>query len=292
MSIHQLRTFVEVYRQRSFSKAADVLHITQPAVSSHIASLESQLDHRLFVRHVRGVRPTRIADELAIQLGDTLDYAEGVLAKMKSHGSKIDGVIHINGPIDMLSSMLAPKLQPLTDAGAQIRLHPSHDDDMFTFLKDGNSDFALCLTPPEDGQLDYCLLGEERVFLVASPARARQMSQDLELVLSEQPLVAYDLGRTLVRQWVSHNGLFLGHLNEIITAPDLRCLRTLVLAGLGWSVLPEYLVNDDLKHERLVAIGGSQSNPAIQYHLCWRAGALRSPRIARAQQLLRGVFTP
>lgn len=290
MSILQLRTFIEVYRQRSFSKAAETLHITQPAVSSHIASLESQIEHRLFVRHARGVHPTNIADDLAAQVGNSIDHAESALARIKSRSSKVGGVVHINGPIDMLSSLLAPHLKPLIDTGIHVRLHPTDGEAILCFLADGRSDFALCLAAPTGHTLDSCLLGEEQVLLVATPAIAARLSSNLEQALAQQPLVAYDLARALVTDWLQHNELFPEQMDEVITAPDLRCLRTLVLAGFGWSVLPEYLVRDDLKRGSLIAVDGPSGNLSMKYHLCWRAGAMRSPRIARVRELLQAQF--
>ena len=81
MSITQLRSFVEVYRQHPVSKAARALGLTQPAVSGHIASLETQIERKLFIRHARGVKPTLIADELAARATEALDKAESALAE-------------------------------------------------------------------------------------------------------------------------------------------------------------------------------------------------------------------
>ena len=77
----RLRTFVEVYRQRSISGAARALDLTQPAVSQHIASLEGAIGRQLFERHAQGVTPTAAADELAADIGDRLDLAEAALAE-------------------------------------------------------------------------------------------------------------------------------------------------------------------------------------------------------------------
>ncbi|EIV3863303.1 LysR family transcriptional regulator, partial [Klebsiella pneumoniae] len=60
-----LRTFLEAYRSGSFSRAAQVLGISQPAASQHIQSLEVLTGKRLFIREARGVKATEAADELA-----------------------------------------------------------------------------------------------------------------------------------------------------------------------------------------------------------------------------------
>ena len=69
MSLSRLRTFIEVYRQRSISSASRMLNLTQPAVSQHIAGLEVAIGHPLFERLATGVTPTAAADQLAADIG-------------------------------------------------------------------------------------------------------------------------------------------------------------------------------------------------------------------------------
>lgn len=52
----QLRTFLEAYQTGSIIKAADRLHLTQPATSAHIKYLEALIEKKLFVRHARGIK--------------------------------------------------------------------------------------------------------------------------------------------------------------------------------------------------------------------------------------------
>ncbi len=290
MSVIRLRTFVEVYRQLSFSKAAAALRITQPAVSSHIAGLEAQLNHPLFIRHARGVRATAIADELALKVGKSIDHAEAALARMKAQSIDLAGIVSINGPIDVLSSLLAPRLGALIERGIQIRLHPTDGDNIFHYLGEGHSDFAMCVDTPPDERFDYCELGLERIMLVAAPALAKRLQADLSSGLTTAHAVTYNLERVLVRHWLQHHALSIDLTEAAVTAPDLRCLRELALTGIGWTVLPAHLVSADLRHGRLVEVEGPASDLVVKLHLCWRTGAMRSPRIARLQQAIKALF--
>lgn len=65
MDLALLRTFVTVHRAGSFTRAAALLGLSQPAVTSQIRTLERQLGRPLFLRQARGVTPTSIGDELA-----------------------------------------------------------------------------------------------------------------------------------------------------------------------------------------------------------------------------------
>lgn len=73
MDLALLRTFVTVHRAGSFTRAAALLGLSQPAVTSQIRTLERQLGRPLFLRQARGVTPTTMGDELAHKAAPHLD---------------------------------------------------------------------------------------------------------------------------------------------------------------------------------------------------------------------------
>ncbi|RXZ38191.1 LysR family transcriptional regulator [Oxalobacteraceae bacterium CAVE-383] len=79
-----LRTFLDVYRSQSFSRAAEHLGITQPAASLHVQALEALVGEPLFIRRARGVTATGAADELAQSVGAHIDELETTLASYRS----------------------------------------------------------------------------------------------------------------------------------------------------------------------------------------------------------------
>ena len=115
--LNRLRTFIEVYRQRSISGAARALSLTQPAVSQHIASLEAAIGRQLFERSAHGVDPTAAADELALDIGDRLDLAEAALSTARARSAEMAGTVRVIGHADFLSEVVAPLLVPLLETG-------------------------------------------------------------------------------------------------------------------------------------------------------------------------------
>ncbi|WP_436357722.1 LysR family transcriptional regulator [Brevundimonas sp. CEF1] len=288
MSILHLRSFVEVYRQGSVSKAAEELGLTQPAVSGHIASLEAQIERKLFIRHARGVKPTVIADELAARSSGAIDTAENVLAEFRARSMKMSGTIHLSGPSDILSDLVVDRLKALTARNLSIQLHPALGPEIITTLVEGRSDFAFALQPPVDARLEAASYGLEELLLVAEPGLAQDLSNsaDLGAAMTTNGFLSYDLERYLLRMWVAHNGLAIGNAEEVVTTPDLRALRNFVVRGFGWSVLPRYLVAAELSAGSLVAVPGPVGNPSIEYFILWLKSAMRNPRTARAKALL------
>jgi DNA-binding transcriptional LysR family regulator len=286
--LSRLRTFVEVYRQRSISGAARSLDLTQPAVSQHIASLEGAIGRQLFERHTHGVSPTAAADELAADIGDRLDVAEAALATARARSEEMAGAVRIIGSPDFLSEVIAPLIVPLLEAGMRVRLQAADRDGVQHALIDGHCDLGLSAFVINDRRLRSELVHTEPVIAVAAPAVATRIraAADLATALMDEPVLAYNLERPLIDTWLETNRLFRQPISPALIAPDLRGLRALLTVGFGWSVLPAYLCAAELARGELVEIPGPVKPADNAYFLVWSPAALRHPRIAHARQTL------
>ena len=286
MSLSQLRTFVEVYRRHSLSEAARALALTQPAVSQHIASLESQLARPLFERHARGVRPTGIADDLAAAIGSSLDQAEAALASVRARSMQLSGTVHLAAPADYLAEHVAPRLAPLIAAGLDLRLHVGGREALYDLLLEDRVHLGLTASLPTDPRLAFQVVGAETLRAVAAPKVAGRIAAlGLAEGLRQVPHLAYDLDRPLLRTWLDANGLALDRL-PAATAPDLRVLRAMLAAGIGWSVLPGYLTRQHRQDGMLIELRAPVTVPRNAFHLVWARSALRHPRVAFARDML------
>jgi DNA-binding transcriptional LysR family regulator len=288
MSLQHLRTFVEVHRRRSISEAARTLGLTQPAVSQHVAALEVQLGQPLFERHARGVLPTWIADDLAARLGDTLTVAETALAEARARTQRLSGTVHLAAPADLLAEWVAPRLGSLIAAGLDLRLHTGGRNALYSMLLEDKVHLAITASQVTDPRLAFEPVGTERLLAVAAPAMAETVvsSSDRWEALRGLPWLAYDLDRPLMRDWFAANGLEEPGGVPVATAPDLRVLRSMIGAGLGWSVLPDYLTRAERDRGDLVELPPPKAVPENRFHLVWAKAALRHPRVAFARDRL------
>jgi len=288
MSLIRLRSIVEVYRLRSLSSAARSLNLTQSNVSQHIAGLEMALGRPLFEREARGVSPTHAADELATDLGDHLDLAEEALSKARARSSELSGAIRIIGHADFIAEVMTQHLPALVEAGIRIRLQPAHRDLVQQMLIEGHFDLGISAYPITDSRLRTEVIRDEPVQAVAGPEVAGRImaSSDLALGLASEPMLSHSLDRPLIDTWLAGNNL--GHLatSPAVTSPDLRVLRNLLVGGMGWSVLPQYLCQSEIDAGRLVVIPPPRRALTNNYSLVWLATALRQPRVAHARQTL------
>lgn len=284
MSLVQLRTFLEVYRQSSLSKAAKQLSLSQPAVSQQIASLETQLGRTLFDRNRRGVTPTLYANELASALGDSLDRAEAVLAIQRARSSELSGVVHIAGPAEYIGEQIVTLLTSLTTKWLQLRIRLGNRDAIYRQLAAGDVDLAITASTPDDKRFDHALIAEEHLWLIA-PAEMAIPKTPAQLIAS-QPFCAYDSDLPLVRKWTEANGIALPNIEPSVTIPDLRTLLKFVESGAGWSVIPDYIAKSAISARRVQHCFPSATQPSNSLNLVWLRGNLRHPRVAYTKRLL------
>jgi len=288
MSLVRLRTFVEVYRQHSISGAARSLNLTQPAVSQHIAGLEVAIGRPLFERQSQGVLPTAAADELAADIGDKLDAAEAALSTARARSADIAGNLHIIGHADFLAEKLAPALVPLLKEDIRVRLHAGDGPMVTQMLLEEHYDLGFSAHPVTDTRLKGELILSDRIMLVAAPEVARRLrtAQDLGQALQAEPLLAYNLERSLIDHWLEKNRIHAPGLIPALTGQDLRGLRSLLSQGFGWTLLPHYLCQSQLHSGELEEIPPPLGHTEIRYYLIWLPSKLRKPRVAHAHQTL------
>lgn len=288
MSLIRLRTFVEVYRQRSITAAAKALNLTQPAVSQHIAGLESTVGKALFERQTHGVLPTSAADELAADIGNKLDAAEAALATARARSSGIAGTLQIIGHADFMAEKLPEGLVPLLEADVRVRMHTGDGPQVTQMLLEGHCELGISAHPVTDDRLRSEVIYADNVLAVASPAVVHRLmkADSLAEALSVEPLLAYNLELSLIDNWMEKNGIAAPGNLPAAVGQDLRALRSLLTKGFGWTVLPEYLCREQLKRGELMAISAPVSNTTIVYNLIWMPASMRQPRVAWAKKVL------
>ncbi len=288
--LDHLRTFLEAYRLGSFTKAAEVLSITQPAASLHIQALESFVGKALFKRQARGVAPTEAADELARAIGPMLDGLETRLAAYRMHEG-VGGAVHIAGPSDFIYSKIAAGLPPLMAQGFQVRMHTGNRDRIYGLLQAGTADLAITASMPDEHSHGFAKLLTERFLLVLSPQMAKQLGRKpLPDALAAFPLIAFDEDLPLIRAvWTS---LFQTApvLQAALTIPDLRIIQDLVARGHGWSALPDYQCEDALAAGRLATITDRRDAPTNDLYLVWNKASMRNPNLVHVRDFILAMF--
>ena len=127
---------------------------------------------------------------------------------------------------------------------------------------------------------------------VASPKVVERILQAAEFdrALLQEPLLAYNLELSLVDAWLSANRIDAHNLIPAMVGQDLRAHRNLLVQGIGWSVLPQFLCEKQLDSGELMLIPPPRTQTEINYYLIWLPSALRQPRVAHARSALLGLL--
>jgi len=151
ISLRQLRAFLAVAKLRHFRRAAESLHLTQPAISRQITDLESELDVRLFDRNTREVVPTEAGRYLEVALERVLEELEGVLAYVHSESERRHGKVRV-AAVPTLSAGLMPQCIAACARDypeLTVQLHDQAQVMVLDSVRGGEVDFGLAIEPTE-----------------------------------------------------------------------------------------------------------------------------------------------
>ncbi|MFB7210610.1 LysR family transcriptional regulator [Streptomyces sp. NPDC056255] len=291
MDLTLLRTFVTVHRAGSFTRAAALLGLSQPAVTSQIRTLERQLGRPLFLRRARGVTPTTIGDELAHRAAPHLDALVEIAEAELDEESGVR-TLHLAGPPEFSSMRALPALTPLIAQGLALRSSFfTGAEEALEGLAAGHHDLAIATARPRGGLLTASALCDEEHVLVAAPRWAGRLGPGTlrhkgPVVLEQLPVVEVHESLPLVsRYWAA---VFESRpaLAGTVIVPDLRAVLECAAAGAGLAVLPRYLCERALERGEVVALLDPPVPPLRTYFLAVRTGTLALPHIARAHEWL------
>lgn len=242
INLELYRSFVAIYHHQSVTKAAQANYLTQPAMSQHLASLESIIGSPLFIREHHQMLPTTLAKELYVQLIGPLEQLAAInLPPLKRQ------TLRLGAPLTYFNHRLLPLL-----AGASLDLDVSFGeaDQLAQRLLTQQVDLIITTKPTENKLIRTQLLETEDFYLVSSEP-FKQDSLELEARLSAQTWLSYSHDLPIIRRfWQTHFDKRPPFTATHIL-PDLDSLSSAVQKGMGISLLPSYLIQTKLADQRL-----------------------------------------
>lgn len=280
------RTFLAAHRSGSVSAAARMLGLAQSTVTAQLQTLEKNTGEPLFVRLARGIRPTARADELAARLAGPFDaLAEAVGAQPVAESPRV----RLGGAAEFLASVALPALAPAIADGLRVVVTAGLAEDLLGELRVGSLDLVISAVRPRGRALPAVPFLDEEFVLVAAPSLGIVPSPDLRPdALERMPLLAYARDVPILRRYWRHVFGIRLEREPALIAPDLRALAAAAVAGAGVTVLPTYLIAEELADGLLVVVRETEDPPINTLYLVRRPGPL-AEGVAVVERALRAA---
>lgn len=169
MDLRQLRSFLAVYEEGSFSQAAARLNSTQPGLSLQVANLEETLDAKLFERRARGSKPTAAGERLYRHAVQLLHDANHAAEDIRALSQTLSGTIAAGIPPTLSKAILAPVLSDYVERHNHvgIRVVEAYSTTLIGLLESRELDFALVTHVPNHPSLKFTPVYQDRFVLVS-----------------------------------------------------------------------------------------------------------------------------
>ena len=281
MEMKQLIAMVTVAEVESVTRAAQLLHLVQPAVTRQIKALEDELGVVLFDRTHHGMHLTSAGDVFLSHARRALQELERARSELTPVPGEVRGVVSVG----VLESMLDFIIPALVDSvaekfpGVELHLLSGVSRHLKEWLDDGTVDIALLYNVADTTAMRVKPLFSELLWAVA-PANAGILPAEpvtWQRVLHE-PLILPTVGhslRTLIDKALADIPF---EPNIVVATNSLIIQKQLVLAGRGWTILPAAGVAQDIEQGNLS--GSPLAEPSLSRSVV--VGLPRTARIPRA----------
>ena len=250
MDIDTLKAFINVAEQGSFSRAAERLFITQPAVSKRIATLESELETSLFDRVGHKILLTESGRAL-------LPRARGILLDVEDSKRAIANLADsINGPVNIGTShhiglhRLPPVLREFTDGFPEVQLNIEFMDseEACQAVLRGDIEVGIVTLPlSPDPELNLLPIWHDPLTLVAPNGHPLTKQKRFRIdQLADHNAILPATG-TFTREVLEQTLRPLDiELQVSMSTNYLETIKMLVSVGLGWSILPRAMLDNEI----------------------------------------------
>ena len=290
-NFNDLIYLVMVAQERSFTRAAAKLGVSQSALSHAIRGLEERLNTRLLTRTTRSVAPTEAGENLIQNVGPLLVDIEKTLLQLTDSQGITAGNIRITAGEHALSSTLWPLLKPFLQQYPQVKVELSADNSL-TDIVNGRFDAGVRLGEQVEKDMVAVRIGPDwKMAVVASPDY---------LQLHGTPTTPYELQQhnCINMRLPTMGGLYSWEFSKDGKEINVKVEGQLVfnnlasrvdaaLSGIGIACVPEDCVAEQLASGRLVAMLGDWCRTFSGYYLYYPSRRQHTPAFARLIEAVR-----
>ena len=255
----KLLSFMKIVETDSFTRAAEELALTQPAVSQHIRNLESELGVKLFIRNHNQLHLTshgEIVYKYARRLLAVSNNLKQTLSDEKANVSSLTvGITH-----SVESSQVVEALATYSNLnkGLTIKVVTDTIENLHKMIRNYELDFLIINGTIVDPKLDYKTMDTDSLVLAVSPNHrlASHSSVSVEELKHERLILRLPTSNTtsLFDQALNQNNLSITDFDVVLEMENIAAIKDLIRRDLGVSVLSKSACMDEIKKGKLIGL--------------------------------------
>lgn len=298
MNLKQLEAFVCVAETKSFSKAGKKLYLTQPTVSAHIQSLETELKCKLFIRTTKDVLLSADGQRLYGLARQMLQLEKTIYKEFRDRESEEARTI-LAGASTVPGQYILPPILALfsrTYPQYRIRLMESDSLDVVQNVREGKLEVGFAGTKLEDENCVFESFYVDRL-LVITPVepeydRFEEEGFPLEQLYQERLIVREDGSGTWkeTRNYLEQAGIALEKLHIVATMSSQETIKKAVSTGMGISIMSGAAAEDYVRQGKLRCFPIREGDISRKLYMVWNKASKPGPAARVFIQFVREMY--
>lgn len=292
VTLRQLQYVVAVADAKSFRRAAERCHVSQPSLSAQIAEVEKSLDQKLFERSRRRVLVTQ-AGEIVIEAARRVLFEVEALLEASRQIDPLAGTLEL-GVIPTIAPYLLPDVDPgLRRAfpGLTLAWREDKTETLVRLVNRGELDAALLALEADLDDLEHEVVGDDPFVLATAPSHplAKGKAPLRTTDLRGEDVLLLDEGHCFREQALDLCSRAGAH-EMGFRATSLPTLSQMVAAGSGVTLLPELAIDVENRRGLLALRRFSDPPPKRTIVLAWRRGSALAEALRRLAGEARKIY--
>ena len=277
-TLQQLRIFKTVAETKSITKASELLHLTQPAVSIQLKKLQEQFDIPLTEVIGRQLYITEFGYEIAEVSERILNEIQAIRYRSKAYKGQLVGTLRIS--IVSTAKYVMPYFLSgfmREHEGVDLKMDVTNKAGVISSLEDNAVDFALVSVLPEQFVIDKVTLMRNKLYLVGSKSPLQKDRNIKKSDFEKLPFIFREKGsatRKTMVDFLQAHGIRTGKMMELTSN---EAVKQAVIAGLGYSIMPIIGLKNELNNGSLQILPVKGLPISTSWNLIWLQSKKFSP---------------
>lgn len=287
-TLNQLRIFLKIVQTESITKAAEELHLTQPAVSIQLKNLQDQFEIPLTEVVGRKIYITDFGKEIAFAVENIINEVNAINFKTMAFKGQLTGRLKISvvstGKYVMpyfLSNFIKKY------SSIELEMDVTNKSRVIESLEKNEVDFALVSLLPNQLNIEYLELLQNKLFLVGSQIPSIASKTSIQELFNKIPLIFREKGsgtRQTMEKFIENNHIAILKKMELTSN---EAVKQAVMAGLGYSVMPLIGIKNELHENQLKIIPVKGLPITTTWSLIWMKEKKHSPVATRFLEYMK-----